>query len=328
MLLAVLCLAHSVATQEQCCYSTKYANSYLAGYPAGITGTSCSACSFDDAKTKCTGTSGCNGITLGGDGTYSLRSGTTPSPSSSGETSWLKSDCATCAPTPAPEKSGGKSSAGPVVGAVFGILAVAVLGFLVYKRQQGPAEKPRSYSSLMASNSNLQESLLENDMGGSTEMGALSSICGNGNTNNQLSTDKAGVCFKVNYEELREATRHFSHDLQIGEGGSCKVFKAEVSGTACAIKVLSVDASAWEEKQFEAEVALLSTAKHPNICRLIACSVDGPQKCLVLELMDCTLDDRLAAWPPLGWEQRVWIAIAVCRGLVYLHSLTPVVIHR
>jgi serine/threonine protein kinase len=83
-----------------------------------------------------------------------------------------------------------------------------------------------------------------------------------------------------------------------------------------------------QEEQFSAEVEFLSQIQHKNLCRLYACSTDGPQKCLLLELMDGALDSRLMALPSLGWEQRVWIALSSTRALSYLHTRSPPAIHR
>jgi serine/threonine protein kinase len=161
----------------------------------------------------------------------------------------------------------------------------------------------------------------------------------------------------------------FARAVQIGDGGSCTVFKTEVYGMPCAVKVLSKSAGAWEvrslysntytrtaaipflshfflvhtqtpflsplfslrntqEEQFSAEVEFLSRIHHENLCRLYACSTDGPQKCLLLELMDGALDSRLMALPSLGWEQRVWVALSSTRALSHLHARSPPVIHR
>jgi hypothetical protein len=115
----------------------------------------------------------------------------------------------------------------------------------------------------------------------------------------------------------------------IGDGGSCKVYKTSVYGMVCAVKMLSTNASAWEEQQFDSEVKLLSAVRHTNLCRFYACSTNGPQKCVLLELMDISLDKRLVAeGEKLGWQQCVWIALCMCRGLCHLHSLVPPIIHR
>ena len=71
--------------------------------------------------------------------------------------------------------------------------------------------------------------------------------------------------------------------------------------------------------------------RHPHINRLLAASFDGPWRCLVLEYMDAgALDDRLmnTDLPVLQWQDRARILLHVARGLVYMHSLDPPVIHR
>jgi hypothetical protein len=132
----------------------------------------------------------------------------------------------------------------------------------------------------------------------------------------------------VQYTDLQAATNNFGPNHKIGDGGSCVVYKAELYGLPCAIKLLSQDASEWEKKQFAAEISVLTHIKHANICQLYACSTDGPSRCLVLELMDTSLEDRLCMDPPLGWEQRAYILVCVVRGLAHLHSQSPPMIHR
>jgi hypothetical protein len=145
-----------------------------------------------------------------------------------------------------------------------------------------------------------------------------------------LSTGRSEVAF----DELKQATSGFNQSLEVGDGGSCRVYRATVDGIPCAIKVLAKDATchrAGGEAVYTAEVdlLLLRCARHQNLCRLYASSTDGPRKCLVLELMEGgALDKRLIAQPLLGWQQRVSIALDTCRGLDYLHSLSPPMIHR
>jgi hypothetical protein len=134
---------------------------------------------------------------------------------------------------------------------------------------------------------------------------------------------------KAQYADLQAATSSFSDSHKIGDGGSCVVYKAKLYGVRpCAIKLLSRNASAFEEKQFTAEINVLTNVKHENICQLYACSTNGPSRCLVLELMGTSLEDRVRSDPSLGWEQRTYILVCVCRGLVHLHSQSPPMIHR
>ena len=85
-----------------------------------------------------------------------------------------------------------------------------------------------------------------------------------------------------------------------------------------------------DDKQIEAEIQLLARARHQHINGLLAVSFNGPWRCLVLELMNGgALDDRLMdPTKPLQWQDRAHILLHVARGLVYMHSLDPPVIHR
>jgi interleukin-1 receptor-associated kinase 1 len=145
---------------------------------------------------------------------------------------------------------------------------------------------------------------------------------------------------KLPYTELQAVTDDFSEANRLAGGGSCVVYKAELYGTAVAIKHLELCSApgateqhpdAGGEIQFSAECELLMRISHPAICRMLGFSVDGPQRCIVLELcVGGSLEDRLAceavkgrARPPLPWEQRVRIALDMADALVYLHTLEP-----
>jgi serine/threonine protein kinase len=77
---------------------------------------------------------------------------------------------------------------------------------------------------------------------------------------------------EVEYSELQAATEDFADKFLIGNGALCAVYKAEIRGMACAIKVYAAESSTEldEAKQFAAEMELLSRVQHPNICRFYA----------------------------------------------------------
>jgi hypothetical protein len=62
---------------------------------------------------------------------------------------------------------------------------------------------------------------------------------------------------RLAYTELLKATDEFSRLCKIGGGGSCDVFRAQVFGLLVAVKRLAADATAWDTKQFEAEMDVL-----------------------------------------------------------------------
>jgi serine/threonine protein kinase len=146
------------------------------------------------------------------------------------------------------------------------------------------------------------------------------------------------------FAELEAATHSFDEFNELGQGGSCVVYKGHLFGKEVAVKRLNSSTdipdgggSGHHETQlFEAEMKLLTGITHGNICRLLAFSTDGPSRCLVMEL--CTggaLNDRLAcraegrmALPPLQWQHRLQIALSIAEACVHLHVQDPPVIHR
>ncbi len=263
---------------------------------------------------------------------------------------------------------GDVGNTGMIVGIVVAAIALAVVGFIYRRRQSskkqisGNSDRTPTDST----HANPAYSNEHDGTGGDVELPTMS-MTGNVRDMQQLPTgaqQPAQVAegastqtHTVGFASIQRATNNFDAAHRIGKGGSCVVYKAllrdvlQVEGTEleqlwvqeqvlrtgasgtrtpCAVKVLDQEADDWTTKQFAAEVELLTDVKHPNLVKLYAYSTDGPQKCLVLECMDSALDQRLAAKdkPVLGWQQRVQIAVAVCRALEYLHSLDPPMIHR
>ncbi|GIL70576.1 hypothetical protein Vretifemale_1304, partial [Volvox reticuliferus] len=78
---------------------------------------------------------------------------------------------------------------------------------------------------------------------------------------------------------------------------------------------------------FAQEVEVLGRCQHPNVVRLLAACLGPPQPCLVMELMETSLDQLVHAKgaPPLSMSMVLSISIDVVRGLEYLH---PTIVHR
>jgi hypothetical protein len=134
---------------------------------------------------------------------------------------------------------------------------------------------------------------------------------------------------KVDFSLLKEATNNFHETHLLGQGGCSKVFKGAIYGYTTAIKVFNENDAAWSTQQIEAEIAHLCHIRHPHINKLLAVSFNGPCRCLVLEYMDNgALDTRLRRTPALQWHERTRILLHAALGLVHMHSLSPVVVHR
>ncbi|KAG2666001.1 hypothetical protein I3760_15G034800 [Carya illinoinensis] len=135
---------------------------------------------------------------------------------------------------------------------------------------------------------------------------------------------------KYAIEEIEVATEKFSQSMKIGEGGYGPVYKGILDHTPVAIKVLRPDA-AQGRKQFQQEVEVLCSIRHPNMVLLLgACPEYG---CLVYEYMNNgSLEDRLfrrGNSHPLSWRRRFTIAAEIATALLFLHQAKPEpLVHR
>ncbi|ONK71333.1 uncharacterized protein A4U43_C04F7400 [Asparagus officinalis] len=133
----------------------------------------------------------------------------------------------------------------------------------------------------------------------------------------------------VSVQILRNVTKNFSSDQELGRGGFGVVYKGELhDGTQIAVKRMEsgvLSSKAFDE--FQAEIAVLSKVRHRNLVSLLGFSADGSEKLLVYEYMPKgALSKHLFHWKeanvdPLSWKRRLNIALDVARAMEYLHSL-------
>ncbi|XP_021738607.1 probable receptor-like serine/threonine-protein kinase At4g34500 [Chenopodium quinoa] len=134
--------------------------------------------------------------------------------------------------------------------------------------------------------------------------------------------------------ELEVATRGFSDENIIGEGGYGVVYKGVLEdGSIVAVKNL-LNNKGQAEKEFKVEVEAIGKVRHKNLVGLVGYCADGAQRILVYEYVD---NGTLEQWlhgdvgdvSPLTWDFRMKIAIGTAKGLAYLHEgLEPKVVHR
>ncbi|VYS64880.1 unnamed protein product [Arabidopsis thaliana] len=137
-------------------------------------------------------------------------------------------------------------------------------------------------------------------------------------------------------KDLEIATRGFSDDNMIGEGGYGVVYRADFSdGSVAAVKNL-LNNKGQAEKEFKVEVEAIGKVRHKNLVGLMGYCADSAQsqRMLVYEYID---NGNLEQWlhgdvgpvSPLTWDIRMTIAIGTAKGLAYLHEgLEPKVVHR
>ncbi|KAI5064657.1 hypothetical protein GOP47_0021327 [Adiantum capillus-veneris] len=140
---------------------------------------------------------------------------------------------------------------------------------------------------------------------------------------------------KFPYKELKKATRGFSEDCKLGQGGFGEVYKGVIrskDGTQkeVAVKCLS-HRSKQGEKEFKAEVMSMGRMRHKNLVQLLGWSYGRRQLMLVYEYMpNRSLDQWIGEVAEvLGWERRYHVIKGVAAGLLYLHEeWEKVVVHR
>ena len=125
-------------------------------------------------------------------------------------------------------------------------------------------------------------------------------------------------------------------DIELGEiiggGGVGLIYNGWIKGQrdAVAIKTL-FDTRISEElkKEYIDELLILSRIKHSNIINFLGACMTPPHLFFVMELCSCSLFDKLHKYrenllPP----ECLRISIDISSAMEYLHSLSPVIIHR
>ncbi|CAN8268604.1 unnamed protein product [Cochlearia groenlandica] len=134
------------------------------------------------------------------------------------------------------------------------------------------------------------------------------------------------------YEELSRATNGFSEANLLGQGGFGYVHKGILpSGKEVAVKQLKAG-SGQGEREFQAEVEIISRVHHRHLVSLVGYCMVGVQRLLVYEFVpNNNLEFHLhgKGRPTMEWSTRLKIALGSAKGLSYLHEdCNPKIIHR
>ncbi|XP_073141742.1 proline-rich receptor-like protein kinase PERK15 [Henckelia pumila] len=137
---------------------------------------------------------------------------------------------------------------------------------------------------------------------------------------------------QFSYEELAAATGGFAHTNLLGQGGFGFVHKGVLpDGREVAVKSLKAG-SGQGEREFQAEVDIISRVHHRHLVSLVGYCIAGEQRMLVYEFVpNKTLEFHLHAkdQPVMDWATRLRIAVGSAKGLAYLHEdCHPRIIHR
>ncbi|GLU02915.1 hypothetical protein SLE2022_201460 [Rubroshorea leprosula] len=134
------------------------------------------------------------------------------------------------------------------------------------------------------------------------------------------------------YEELAAATQGFTNSNLLGQGGFGYVHKGVLpNGKEIAVKSLK-SGSGQGDKEFQAEVEIISRVHHRHLVALVGFCIAGDRKLLVYEFIpNKTLEFHLhdKGHSTMDWATRLKIALGAAKGLAYLHEdCHPRIIHR
>ena len=124
------------------------------------------------------------------------------------------------------------------------------------------------------------------------------------------------------------AFSEISFEKKIGIGACGEVWRGEWAGTSVAIKkILKADISEKDIEEFSSEILLMSKLRHPNVVQFLGACLT-PEFCLLTELMERGSLFDVVAKESLSWGRKVEMCLDVARGILYLHSRKPPIIHR
>ncbi|MFS8012726.1 putative protein kinase RLK-Pelle-CrRLK1L-1 family [Helianthus anomalus] len=132
---------------------------------------------------------------------------------------------------------------------------------------------------------------------------------------------------KIPLEHIRLATKNFSDDNFIGQGGFGRVYKGQLplfatssdkSITSVAVKRLDVKGLQGQH-EFLMEIVMLSSYKHDNLVSLVGFSDESDEKIIVYEHEVRGSLDKYLATTDVTWVQRLHICLGAARGINYLH---------
>ncbi|KAK7257432.1 hypothetical protein RIF29_31413 [Crotalaria pallida] len=138
---------------------------------------------------------------------------------------------------------------------------------------------------------------------------------------------------RINYQEIKAATKGFSEENVIGIGSNGKVYKGVLKGEEVAVKRIHHDTQ-HRMREFLAEISSIGRMKHRNLVGLRGwCKRKKGYLMLVYDYMENgSLDKRIFECEGsmlLSWERRISILQNVACGIFYLHEGWEVkVLHR
>ncbi|CAL9775443.1 unnamed protein product, partial [Musa acuminata subsp. burmannicoides] len=133
-------------------------------------------------------------------------------------------------------------------------------------------------------------------------------------------------------KELARATRNFSDEGKLGEGGFGSVYRGHLKDLKLDVAIKRVSRESRQgRKEYVSEVKIISRLRHRNLVQLVGWCHDRGEFLLVYEFMPNGSLDSYLYRPAtgLGWPARHKIALGLASALLYLHEeWEQCVVHR
>ncbi|KAF1886610.1 hypothetical protein Lal_00045843 [Lupinus albus] len=133
-----------------------------------------------------------------------------------------------------------------------------------------------------------------------------------------------GIEWEVQWEDLCIGER-------IGIGSYGEVYRADCNGTEVAVKkFLDQDFSGGALAQFKSEIEIMLRLRHPNVVLFMGAITRPPNFSILTEFLPRGSLYRLLHRPNLRIDEkrRLRMALDVAKGMNYLHTSHPPVVHR
>ncbi|KAL3655705.1 hypothetical protein CASFOL_000101 [Castilleja foliolosa] len=120
-------------------------------------------------------------------------------------------------------------------------------------------------------------------------------------------------------------------DERIGIGSYGEVYRGEWNGTEVAVKkFMKQDISGAALEQFKCEIEIMLRLRHPNVVLLMGAVMQPPNMSILTEFLPRGSLYKLLHRPSIRIDERrrIKMALDVAKGMNYLHSSHPVIVHR
>ncbi|KAJ8747831.1 hypothetical protein K2173_011540 [Erythroxylum novogranatense] len=146
---------------------------------------------------------------------------------------------------------------------------------------------------------------------------------GNESSKSEVAMEDVGE-FEIQWEEITLGER-------IGLGSYGEVYRGDWHGTEVAVKrFLDQDIMSDSLEEFKTEVRIMKRVRHPNVVLFMGAVTRAPNLSIVTEFLPRGSLYRLLHRPnnQLDERRRLRMALHAARGMNYLHTCSPTIVHR